>query len=374
MNLSNEKGLFKQNYFTIFGMKLPHMDTVALFMEKSDPVSIDAIKYKMLQVLISKKVFRKFLLSGYYTVAIDGTGISSYNYEPWEGCPYKTYKSGKTVWQVPILEAKLVFYNGFSISLCTEWILNIGEYHKQNCEQKAFKALAAKIKKQFPRLPIVILADGLYPNDTFFLICENNNWQHITTIKDGNLKTFWEQIEWELRISKENPQERILKNKSEYRLKQIFRFINGQKYKKHILNWIECVEKETRKEKISQTRFVYVTNIKATKENIYSLCQYGRKRWNIENEGFDEQKNHGYAVKHKYSRKSLVARQNYYQCLQIAHLINQLVEKSKKFISQLYLKETIQNLWDCMIAFLWLGTITETEMSEIHLSNCQIRY
>ena len=35
---------------------------------------------------------------------------------------------------------------------------------KQDCELKAFKRLAEKIKKRFPRLPIQILLDGLYPN------------------------------------------------------------------------------------------------------------------------------------------------------------------------------------------------------------------
>ena len=66
-----EKGLFKENYYSIFGMKLPHMDTVALFMEKSDPAYIETIKHKMLQTLISKKVFKKFLFDGHYIVAVD---------------------------------------------------------------------------------------------------------------------------------------------------------------------------------------------------------------------------------------------------------------------------------------------------------------
>ena len=374
MNNTSAKGIFKENYFTIFGMKLPHMDTVAIFMEKSDVAYIENIKGKMLQTLINKKVFRKFLLAGRYVVAVDGTGISCYNYEPWEDCPYKEYKNGKIVWQVPILEAKLVFFNNFSISICTEWILNTGDFKKQNCELTAFVSLASKIKKHFPRLPITIVADGLYPNDTVFTICESNNWQYIITLKDGNLKTFWEEIEWKLRITKENKFEQILFNKPDKMLKHICRFINGQQYKTHILNWIECIEEKKNKTQTTQTRFVYVTNIIASKENVFGLSNYARKRWNIENEGFDEQKNHGYALKHKYSRKSLTARQNYYQCLQIAHLINQLIEKSRKFIAQLGLKETMLSLWESMIAYLWLIEITKEQITELHLNNCQIRY
>src|SRR5690554_6686727 len=57
--------------------------------------------------------------------------------------------------------------------LKSEFIENIPgrDFEKQDCEQKAFVRLAAKIKKHFPRLPVCILADGLYPNNTVFEIC-----------------------------------------------------------------------------------------------------------------------------------------------------------------------------------------------------------
>jgi hypothetical protein len=50
----------------------------------------------------------------------------------------------------------------------------------------------------------------------------------------------------------------------------------------------------------------------------------GRIRWMIENEGFNTQKNLGYGLEHKYSRTSYQATKNYYQCLQIAHLTEQV--------------------------------------------------
>ncbi|MEM0941292.1 MAG: hypothetical protein AAGI25_16115 [Bacteroidota bacterium] len=48
-------------------------------------------------------------------------------------------------------EAKLVFANGFSISLDTEWFSNQhGKFDQQDYEQAAFKRLAARIKIHFP--------------------------------------------------------------------------------------------------------------------------------------------------------------------------------------------------------------------------------
>lgn len=46
----------------------------------------------------------------------------------------------------------------------------------------------------------------------------------------------------------------------------------------------------------------------------------------IENEGFYIQKIHGYNLGHKFSRIRFLAMQIYYQCLHVAHMINQLTK------------------------------------------------
>jgi hypothetical protein len=79
-----------------------------------------------------------------------------------------------------------------------------------------------------------------------------------------------------------------------------------------------------------EARFVHITDIKVNKENAFDVSFNGRLRWKIENEGFNSQKNDGYKLQHKYSQNNLFAMQNYYQLLQIAHLIVQLTEKLKK--------------------------------------------
>ncbi len=111
------------------------------------------------------------------------------------------------------------------------------------------------------------------------------------------------------------------------------------------MNWYEC------KEQIGDqtTRFVYLSSLKADYYNIIELTEAGRMRSNIENEGFDIQKNHGYNLGHKYSRISMTAMKNYYQCMQIAHMINQLFELSSLFMPLLKGKITIKYLWNYML-------------------------
>jgi len=59
-------------------------------------------------------------------------------------------------------------------------------------------------------------------------------------------------------------------------------------------------------------------------------------------------------MERKFSRKSFIAMQNYYQLLQIAHMINQLVERSRQIVEIMseHSKQTIIDLWQKMIAYL----------------------
>jgi hypothetical protein len=369
-----DKGGFSENYQKLFGLKLPDMDTVNLFLKKSSPQVLEKIKHKMVQCLLNKKVLRKFLVYGTYMVAVDGSGIGSYPYEPWPGCPFKESKNGTKTWLVPILEAKMVFNNGLCLSLCTEWMLNTGNFDKQDCELKAFLRLSERLKTDYPRLPITILADGLYPNKSVFGICKKNQWGFMITLKDKNLKTLWEDINFELLVAKDNYVETPLWNHKKNKLKQSFRFLNNLEYNGFSLNWIECCETTITKKKAKTTRFVTITNLPVTKENVCIFGNYARQRWNIDLDGFDIQKNHGYGLEHKYSRCSLNARQNYYQCLQIAHIINQLAMKVKSFVSQFHSKDSDMLLWECIIAFMMLCEIEHEQVQQIYQSNCQLRY
>jgi len=82
----------------------------------------------------------------WFQVAVDASGVGSYDHQRDEQCLHRTSKNGKTTYFHSVLEARLVTPNGFSISIATEWIENPegGEYDKQDCERKGFTRLAAK--------------------------------------------------------------------------------------------------------------------------------------------------------------------------------------------------------------------------------------
>lgn len=363
-NNDHRDACFRKNFFRYFRFNLPHADTIDDVLRDLAPEELEILKMHLVSGLIEQKIFREFRLLGkFHMVAVDATGMATFEQRHCDHCLTKTSKTGVVTYYHYVLEAKLVTSTGLCVSLASEFIENTPgrDYQKQDCEQKAFVRLAAKIKKHFPRLPICILADGLYPNNTVFDICKKNNWKFIITLKDGSLKTFQTEA---------NLLKATARKKSVCRADKISRtnleyaYLNNIEYAEHYFSWVECNETIVNiKSKItSHQRFVYITNIPQDQNNIIETTDSGRLRWKIENEGFNAQKNLGYELEHKFSRVSYFAMQNYYQLLQIAHMINQLVERSKAVIEIIkeHSKQTIVDLWKKMIAYL---TIFQCEES-----------
>lgn len=67
----------------------------------------------------------------------------------------------------------------------------------------------------------------------------------------------------------------------------------------------------------------FITNLKLCEVRIEELENLGQQRWKVENQGFDVQKNHGYALEHVWC-KHPNAMKVVYLLIQIAHLFNQL--------------------------------------------------
>ncbi len=372
---------YKENIQRVFKMKLPDLDTSNRLMKELAPEELEALKKEMVSILIKRKVFNKFrVMDLYHNVTLDGTGVHSYQYAPYPECPYKEFQSGKKVWTAMVLEAKIVCGNGFSISIATEWIKNPTdkEFDKQDSELKAFIRLAEKIKKLYPRLPVAITADGLYPNNTVFDICEKNSWKYIITLKDGNLTTVWQEIGILDRIN-DYVVDQKLKRKPNLLITEGYKGFLNIEYRKHKLNIVEALIEENplkSTEDVENKRFAHVTNFILSKQNLQEISYSGRMRWKIENEGFNEQKNTGYNLRHKYSRTSFIATQNYYQCLQIAHIINQLSYKSSTINKLIKGNDTWTSWEEMLIAVLMVDNLENQTnlMEEMFNKNYQLRY
>lgn len=378
MNNDRKEEKFSKNYQRLFKLRLPHMDAVDDLFVILKEEELEQLKAALVAALIEQHVFRKFKFLGKnYNITVDGTGIASFDYQHCEACQTKTSKNGNVTYFHNVMEAKLITSNGFSLSLATEWISNEGksEYDKQDCELNAFKRLAVKIKNFFPRLPILITADGLYPNQSFFYICLQNGWNFIVTLQDKSLKALQEEINWLKRTGAKKVQ--IYRANKTKRITYEYHYLNDLEYKEYQLSWVECIETTVniKSGETIENRFVHLSNLPLDNNTAVAVSDEGRLRWKIENEGFNTQKNDGYGLEHKYSRTNFNAMKNYYQSLQIAHIINQLATKSQD-IAKLFIQDakfTVSKLWERLKSFLIECELKESEFIDIENRRFQIR-
>ena len=74
-----------------------------------------------------------------------------------------------------------------------------------------------------------------------------------------------------------------------------------------------------------------MTDLLITNKNIKESIYLGRKRWKIENEGFNIQKNGTFDIGHLYC-KNATAIKVHYILIQMAHMLRQMLEKGSNSI------------------------------------------
>jgi hypothetical protein len=314
----------------------PHGDTLDETCSRLSVTEVQAVVTGSVETLIRRKVLYPYRLRDrYFLVAIDGTGVLTF---PERHCPHclTVTHNGHTTYYHPILEAKLVTRDGFVFSLLTEFIENPGEHPtKQDCELKAFYRLAKRLKRRFPRLPICLLLDGLFAGGPTFSICEKYGWKYLIVLQENDLPFVQEQFNGLLDAFPENYLR--FRPSDQYKTAQDFDWVNDIEYidsenNAHTVSVIRCLEtKPDSKGVLKTTRFKWITNFTVKIINVIELSnQGGRLRWKIENEGFNVQKNGGYALEHAYTRNPVSAKV-LYLLLQLAHTLAQLIERGSLF-------------------------------------------
>jgi hypothetical protein len=357
----------------------PHDDAVAdLFMQLSYE-ELDELRVRMIRVLIRGKVLEySRLFAVYYTIAIDGTGVHHYSYKHCEHClTKKNSKTGEILYYHNVLEAKLVTTDGFAFSIATEFIENSDDYdlnlsaekQKQDCELKAFKRLAPKLKNNFPQLKICLLLDSLYAAQTVMAICKQYHWEMIISFKDGSIPTVYQE---HCRL-RQLQQENFLRWTTPSNATQNITWSNDIEYEEYTLALVECLETTNLgKTNENDKTFMYLTTIKVTKDRARALVnEGGRQRWNIE-EGFNTQKNSGYELEHVYCSNENASK-GFYYCLQIAHIINQLFEQGSLIAALRKRFGSIKNLTFDLLLCMLTQHIDPKILESLFTSPFQIR-
>jgi hypothetical protein len=194
----------------------------------------------------------------------------------------------------------------------------------------------------FPRLQICILGDSLYACGPIFDICKKNNWEFLIRYKDGSIPTLAEEYK-EINEMGENEEEVIeieymYKRKPKVKATHKMKWVNDLYYQGHKVAVMELeIEKNQKKWK----EFQWVTSMDVTNWTAGEFAETGRKRWLIENEGFNIQKNYRYMITHANSL-DYNAMKNHYLLTQLADVLVQLYENGVKGIK--LIKRTIEKI------------------------------
>jgi hypothetical protein len=179
---------------------LPHADTLFRLLRDIDLEHLEQAHTDLVKRLIRGKSFRRYLINPCYPIAIDGSQKLAGDLLWAEELLQRTVgkeETRHTQYFVYVLEASLAFHNGLVIPLLSEFLehaLGDTEAQKQDCELRAFARLSDRLKTLFPRLPILLLLDGLYANGPVMQRCRGNHWQFMIVLKDSDLSTVWQEF------------------------------------------------------------------------------------------------------------------------------------------------------------------------------------
>jgi Transposase domain (DUF772). len=348
---------------------LPHYDTINNFLEKLDTTELESIRTYMIKELIKKRCLEAYRITEnekmgkkYWAVIIDGTGLHTFHEKHCEHCLKREYKDKETgevistVYMHHVLEAKLVI-GEMVFSIASEFIENESEtVKKQDCELKAFYRLAAKIKSDFPRLPICILGDSIYACESIFKECDKYKWKFLCRFKEGRIPTIAKEFEDCKQLEIGNVKKIEVPNEQTGTLY----WINEIGYKKRTVNLLE-LELETPEGKKTQN-YVFITNFRVTKNNVKALVASGRSRWKIENQGFNYQKTKQYHIEHLNSH-NYKAMKNHYLLVQITDVLLQLYRNGLKILKKV--KKTAKEKSSNLLETFRRQTLTNEDLETL---------
>lgn len=378
-NKAMTRPMFKENLQVLFPEleTIPHHDTLYRLLERIDVNEIEATHLEVVRRQIRNKRFCRFVINSCYPIAVDGTQKLSRDVCWSDECLQRRVgkpEDEQYQYYVYVLEANLAFHNGMSIPLMSEFLTyrdGDTQTAKQDCELKAFKRLVERLKTTFPRLRIMLLLDGLYPNGPIIKLCCQKSWDYMIVLQDKSLPSVWA----EFRRLRLYTQKTLLKNEKDDCLTRIWRgrvqefeWLDGIEYafddSRPVLklNLVTChetwqeVDKKSGETVTKSSRHAWLSRRVLTHKNVHERCNLGaRHRWTGIETSILVEKCQGYHYEHCFAY-DWTAMKGYHYLMRMAHLFNELAKYSASLAKHIrdeggvrafirFVRETIAGPW-----------------------------
>ena len=342
-----------------------------------DPISWENLRpayNDIFRELQRGKALEQFqFLDKHYILALDGTQTFQSEKIHCDKCLVKKSKNGKISYSHQMLAGCIVHPTVKQvIPVAPEPIINEDGDTKNDCERNAAKRFFKKFRMDHPKLPVIVVEDGLASNAPHILDLKYHNMNFILGAKPGDHKYLFNRIDTfdnhgdmeiatQMRYSGQKVIRRTVQtvrfandvslNDSNHDLLINFLEVSEIVEKKveiltHDKNGIATITHDWVKEKEKPLKFSWVTDIKITKENAFALMSAGRRRWAIENETFNTLKNQGYHFERNFGHGNENLSTNFALLMMLAFFVDQVQELCcKTFQKAMEYMKTKKRLW-----------------------------
>jgi len=246
---------------------------------------------------------KQWLFDGkYYLLAIDGSGYFCSDTISCPQCLVRK-KAGKEQFYHQVVAAVLVHPDTKQVlPLAVEPIVRGDGDTKNDCERNATGRLIRRVRKQHPKLNLLVIEDGLSSNAPHIADLQAAKMHFLLGAKPGDHEHLYDQVidamdHARLRVERHRVSrartcfdsqtqyiEDLELNKSNVDVR--VNFLQHHEF--------DCDSGETLR------CFSWVTNLDLSDRDLYLYQRGGRSRWRVENETFNTLKNQGYHLEHNY--------------------------------------------------------------------------
>jgi hypothetical protein len=314
-----------QNLRNLYGIgQVPSDTQMREILDPLDPEQLRAVFADVFRELQRGKALEGLVFwEGCYLLLLDGTGYFSSPTIHCDACLQKVNKqTGEVRYQHQLLGVALAHPDHREvIPLAPEPIVQQDGSTKNDCERNAAKRLLRKIRQEHPRLPLIVVEDGLASNGPHVRELIDLRMHFILGVKPGDHALLFQEVvaaidedrvttlTWhdgdvlceidfvnDLPLNESNPDLRV-------------NFLQYAEY---------GPEGERRK------YFTWITDLRIQRSNARLLVRGGRARWKIENETFNTLKNQGYHYEHNYGHGKQHLSVVFAMLMMLAFLVDQV--------------------------------------------------
>lgn len=346
------------NLETIFGLKeIPKESQMRDIIDNVERENFRSIFKDFFERLQRGKHLSEYqLFPNLYLVGMDGSQYFCSEKIQCPACLEKRHKNGTVTYSHQILQGALMHpHQKVVLPFMPMEIRNEDGHLKQDCEVNAAKRFIEGLKKDHPRLGIILGGDGLFSKQPLIELARENNMQFIFVAKPDDHKVLMEWVD--VRRAVGDMQTCI---------------VTDETGKKHVYEWLNKVQLNGNKDTILVNYFKYqqiltdekaqekvtyqnswVTDFKVTEQNIVTLVKGGRCRWKIENECFNTLKNQGYYIEHNYGHGEKNLSFNFLLLTLLAFYFHQIFELTDPIFQECRKRNGSKiNLWNKLRAFI----------------------